>query len=46
MKVKDPVCNMVVDTDRAPAQGTYSGKTVYFCSESCRASYERSHRAG
>jgi YHS domain-containing protein len=43
MKVKDPVCGMMVESTRAPAQGTYAGKTVYFCAESCKRTYERSH---
>lgn len=44
-KPKDPVCGMMVDTERAPAKGTYGGTTVYFCSESCRKTYERTHPA-
>ena len=41
MKVKDPVCGMMVDTERAPAKGEYNGKMVYFCAKSCQATYER-----
>ena len=40
---KDPVCGMTVDTERAPAKGTYGGKTVYFCSTGCKQKYEASH---
>jgi Cu+-exporting ATPase len=40
-KVKDPVCGMTVDTERAPAKGTYDGQVVYFCAERCRETYER-----
>ncbi|HZY92310.1 MAG TPA: YHS domain-containing protein [Thermoplasmata archaeon] len=40
MKVKDPVCGMTVDTERAPAKGEYDGKMVYFCAESCRKTFE------
>lgn len=40
MKAKDPVCGMMVDTEKAPARGTYDGETVYFCAESCRRTYE------
>ncbi len=43
MKVKDPVCGMMVETTRAPAHGTYGGQTVYFCAEACRTTYERTH---
>jgi len=39
-KVKDPVCGMTVDTERAAAKGTYDGQIVYFCSEHCRITYE------
>jgi YHS domain-containing protein len=43
-QARDPVCGMNVDTDRAPAQGTYAGQKVYFCSAGCRRKYELSHR--
>jgi YHS domain-containing protein len=45
MKVKDPVCGMTVDSERAPARGTYEGQPVAFCSAACQATYERSHGA-
>lgn len=41
MQAKDPVCGMMVDTERAPAQGTYDGQVVYFCAPSCKATYEK-----
>jgi YHS domain-containing protein len=40
MKVKDPICGMMVDTERAAAVGEYDGQKVYFCSEACRRTYE------
>jgi len=40
MKVKDPVCGMVIDSERAAAQGMYDGKVVYFCAKSCQATFE------
>ena len=43
-KAKDPVCGMTVDTGRAAAHGKYGGQDVYFCSESCRRTYEASHK--
>jgi Cu+-exporting ATPase len=47
MKVKDPICGMMVDTDHPPAKGTYDGRDVYFCSASCKAQYEaRQHPSG
>ncbi len=40
-KAKDPVCGMMVDTERPPARGTYDGAPVYFCSPACKVAYER-----
>jgi P-type Cu+ transporter len=45
MKVKDPVCRMMIDSDRAAAQGTYGGQPVYFCSSGCQETYEARLRA-
>ena len=36
----DPVCGMSVDEKSAPAQTNYRGKTYYFCSKECKASFE------
>jgi uncharacterized membrane protein YraQ (UPF0718 family)/YHS domain-containing protein len=36
--VRDPVCGMTVDRDRAVA-ATVDGRRFHFCSESCRASF-------
>lgn len=33
--VKDPVCGMAVDPNRAADKADYSGTTFYFCSQSC-----------
>jgi len=43
MKVKDPVCGMTIEDSAAAARGTYGGQTVFFCSEACRRTYERTH---
>ncbi|MCI4365311.1 MAG: YHS domain-containing protein [Thermoplasmata archaeon] len=43
MKVKDPVCGMMVESTQAASHGMYGGKAVYFCAETCRRSYERTH---
>jgi YHS domain-containing protein len=40
VKVKDPVCGMVIDSDRAAAKGVYDGETVYFCAVGCQRKYE------
>lgn len=38
----DPVCGMKVDENNAPARATYKGRTFYFCSESCKETFEAS----
>ncbi len=38
---RDPVCGMQVEESIAPAQAEYEGRTYYFCSEACRAMFER-----
>ncbi|MDR7617597.1 MAG: YHS domain-containing protein, partial [Armatimonadota bacterium] len=40
-RVKDPVCGMEVDPERAAARSEYEGKTYYFCSAHCKASFDR-----
>jgi P-type Cu+ transporter len=46
MKVKDPVCGMVIDSARAAAHGVYDGETVYFCAVACQAEYEKRRARG
>lgn len=41
MKVKDPICGMVIESATAAAHGTYGAETVYFCSIACQKTYER-----
>jgi len=38
---RDPVCGMEVDEKNPPATSTYGGKTYYFCSAGCKATFER-----
>ncbi len=42
MKVKDPVCGMVIEQDDAVATSTHEGKTYYFCSEDCKVTFDES----
>lgn len=42
-KFKDPVCGMMVEPNRAVASGRYGGKSIYFCSAGCKATYDRAH---
>jgi Cu+-exporting ATPase len=39
---KDPVCGMTVDPKRAAGSSAYGGKTYYFCSVGCKATFEKS----
>lgn len=38
---KDPVCGMSIDESKAAATAVHGGKTYYFCSGGCRATFER-----
>lgn len=40
-KVRDVVCDMMVDPEEAPAQTDYKAATFYFCSEECKEAFER-----
>lgn len=36
----DPVCGMSIDEDQAAATSEFDGRTVYFCSEACKRSFD------
>jgi len=38
---RDPVCGMMVDPNRAAGRSLFQGKTYYFCSAGCKASFDR-----
>lgn len=38
---KDPVCGMQVDEQSAAAKADYRGKTYYFCSPACKATFDK-----
>jgi len=38
---KDPVCGMMVDPKRAAGSSSAGGKTYYFCSLGCKATFDR-----
>jgi Cu+-exporting ATPase len=40
MMTKDPVCGMNVDEKKAMT-AVHQGKTYYFCSANCKATFER-----
>lgn len=35
MQVKDPVCGMEIDSEKAEGRHEHGGKTYYFCSQGC-----------
>jgi YHS domain-containing protein len=39
--VKDPVCGMMVDPQKAAAKSEYKGKTYYFCARGCKVAFDR-----
>jgi YHS domain-containing protein len=38
---RDPVCNMEVNEQNAPAQTRYQGQNYYFCSEQCKQKFDQ-----
>jgi len=41
MEVHDHVCGMLLDDKTAPEQSTYEGTTYYFCSTSCKHTFDQ-----
>jgi len=39
VKVKDPVCGMMVDPHTTPHRAQYEGKPYYFCSSGCQSKF-------
>jgi YHS domain-containing protein len=39
--IEDPVCGMELTPDDAVAETDYGGETYYFCSDECRAEFDR-----
>jgi len=40
-KVKDPVCGMTIDKEKAVATAQYKGKTFYFCALGCKKQFDK-----
>jgi YHS domain-containing protein len=38
---KDVVCGMTVDPKTAAGESEYQGKTYYFCSKGCKATFDK-----
>jgi P-type Cu+ transporter len=39
-KARDPVCGMMIDLAKAPAQFDYQGQTYYFCNPGCQKKFQ------
>jgi YHS domain-containing protein len=37
----DPICKMKVDEKTAKLKSDYEGKTYYFCSQSCKTTFDK-----
>ena len=40
MKVKDPVCGMEIESEKAFATREHEGRTFYFCSQDCVSKFD------
>lgn len=40
-KVKDPVCGMEIDKEKARGSVNHMGQVFHFCSESCQKKFEK-----
>jgi YHS domain-containing protein len=40
MVVKDPVCDMDVETETATLKSVYEGQTYYFCAPGCKREFD------
>ena len=39
-QVKDPVCGMTIDSNKAAGSSNYAGQTYYFCSTQCKTQFD------
>jgi len=39
--VRDPVCGMEINAQRAAGQSEYQGQTYFFCSTECKQEFDR-----
>lgn len=39
--VKDPVCHMNVNEEKPGAKENFHGKTYFFCSNKCKATFDK-----
>ena len=38
--IKDPVCGMTLEPEKASGQMAHAGNTYYFCSEQCQRTFQ------
>lgn len=41
VKVTDPVCGMVIDSETAAGKSEYKGQTYYFCAPGCKKEFDK-----
>jgi Cu+-exporting ATPase len=41
MKVRDPVCGMMIEQKDAKGTSSYQGTTYYFCATECKETFDR-----
>ena len=41
MTVTDPVCKMLIDSDKAVVTSEYKGRTIYFCAKGCKIAFDK-----
>jgi P-type Cu+ transporter len=39
--MKDPICGMMVDEKTTKLKSEHEGKTFYFCSAGCKATFDK-----
>ena len=44
-QVRDPVCSMIIDTDKAAGEREFEGRRYWFCSETCLLEFDRDPQA-
>lgn len=40
-KVVDPVCKMVIESEKAAAESEYKGEKYYFCAKGCKIAFDK-----
>ncbi len=40
-KIRDPVCGMQIEKEKAKGPVNHMGQSVYFCSDSCKSKFQK-----